>query len=114
MLSFRKTRTRSDQQHLVDETRTMAIQQLLMLEWRGLDEEANREARRSLFDMLDEADACGRLLQKEQLLSPEEQAGLQKIRSLLRARRAQAVHIATMPPVRTRADNPPCRLVRSR
>ena len=112
MLVF-SNRTRLNQQELVDETRTMAIQQLLMLEWRGLDEAAARETRQSLFEMLDEADAFGRLLHRTEL-SPEEYNGLLEIRRLLRARRAQAVHIATMPPARPRADIPPCRLVRSR
>lgn len=92
----------------------MAIQQLLLLEWRGIPEGDAPDARLHLIEMLDEADACGRLLQKGLLLGPEEEAGLTEIRRLLRARRARAVHIATMPPARPRADIPPCRLIRSR
>lgn len=92
----------------------MAIQQLLLLEWRGLAEGEARELRLRLIEMLDEADACGRLLQKGLQLAPEEEAGLAEIRRLLRARRARAVHLATMPPARPRTDIPPCRLIRSR
>ena len=113
MLGIRK-HTRSDHQHLVDQTRTIAIQQLLLLEWSGSEGGPGGEGRLALLEMLDEADACGRLLQKGQLLSPDEYEGLTRIRRLLRARRAQAVHISPMPPVKPRADIPPCRLVRSR
>jgi hypothetical protein len=98
-------------QRLVDETQTLAIQQLLLLEWCGPEQS---DVRLKLIQMLDEADACGRLLQKGQPLSPEEHEGLLEIRRFLRARRAKAMHTATVPMVTPNAGDPPCRLVRSR
>ena len=103
-------RARADQ-NLVDETQTLAIQQLLLLDWCGHEE---REVRLELLQMLDEADSCGRLLQKGQPLSPEEHHGLLEIRRFLRARRAKAVHTAKVPTAPPCAGDPPCRLVRSR
>jgi hypothetical protein len=102
--------TRADQR-LVDETQTLAIQQLLLLEWCGPGE---ADARLELTQMLDEADACGRQLQKGQPLSPEEHDGLLEIRRFLRARRAKAMHTAKVLMVAPDAGDPPCRLVRSR